>query len=52
MSQIPALTGDVSEHPNIFTAAYVDTVSQFGEMIEIRVTHKTPVSYTHLNNLK
>lgn len=41
LPQIPALTGDISEQPNIFTSAYVDAMSQFGDMIEIRVTHKT-----------
>lgn len=41
LPQIPALTGDVSEQPKIFTSAYVDTVSKIGDMVEVRVTHKT-----------
>lgn len=41
MLQIPVLTGDIAEQPKIFTSAYVDAVSKFGDMVEVRVTHKT-----------
>ncbi|XP_075235696.1 myogenesis-regulating glycosidase-like [Lycorma delicatula] len=41
LPQIPVLNCSVYDHPKAYTAAYVDTVSQFGPLTELRVTHRT-----------
>ncbi|XP_075235665.1 myogenesis-regulating glycosidase-like [Lycorma delicatula] len=41
LPQIPVLNCSVDDHPKAYTAAYVDTVSQFGPLTEVRVTHHT-----------
>ncbi|XP_067012522.2 myogenesis-regulating glycosidase [Anabrus simplex] len=41
LPQLPVLSDLITLQPGIFTAKYVETVSQFGPMIEVRVGQRT-----------
>ncbi|XP_068085898.1 myogenesis-regulating glycosidase-like [Anabrus simplex] len=41
LPQLPVLSGPITLQPGIFTTKYVETVSQFGPMIEVRVGQRT-----------
>ncbi|PSN45174.1 hypothetical protein C0J52_03943, partial [Blattella germanica] len=41
LPQLPALNATVREHPTIYTNKYVNTISQFGPMMEVRVAQRS-----------